>query len=321
MRSNPSSPKIESPPRPPERSSSPAPPRTVSNPSEPSIRSLPSPPLRSSSPSAPLSWSSPVPPDRQSSPWRPLMMSLPASPRIRSARGVPFRMSFPALPLTPGEQGSAWAPALPGALRAIAPIAVKTSSPHLRRMFPLRHRLVCKPHRACVPPSSRFKQCARTCRVQNRRAGPPKRRRSEDVSVLTSQPVPLQIQQEALALEPAGVAAEATAGPQDAVAGHDDRHRVGAQCVAGSPHRPRAPGASRHLEIAGRRPVGYPGRGLEDLAREAAGERPVDAKLEAPPSTLEVLVELAAGFVQASPQLEQARRRGRGELVEDALEG
>ena len=55
----------------------------------------------------------------------------------------------------------------------------------------------------------------------------------------------LEAQQELLALEAAGVAAERPARPQHAVAGHDDRHRVRAERVAGGAHRARAPGAGR----------------------------------------------------------------------------
>ena len=49
---------------------------------------------------------------------------------------------------------------------------------------------------------------------------------------LSSDRDPLDPQQRLLARRPAGVAAERPAGPQHAVAGHDDRDRVGAERVA-----------------------------------------------------------------------------------------
>src|SRR3954471_1806427 len=51
--------------------------------------------------------------------------------------------------------------------------------------------------------------------------------------------VALEAQQELLALEPSGVAAQRAAGAQDPVAGHDDGQRVGSQRVAGGAHRAR----------------------------------------------------------------------------------
>src|SRR6185312_15246866 len=60
----------------------------------------------------------------------------------------------------------------------------------------------------------------------------------------------LQLQQPALALQPATVAAEGAAGAQHAVAWDHDRDRVRAERVAGRARATRAAGLRRHLDVA-----------------------------------------------------------------------
>src|SRR5258705_7379071 len=66
---------------------------------------------------------------------------------------------------------------------------------------------------------------------------------------LTSQFNALVSEQLDLAIHTAGVAAEAAAGAQHAMARHDDRDRVVAQRVAGGPHGERVAGGGRHVAI------------------------------------------------------------------------
>ena len=105
----------------------------------------------------------------------------------------------------------------------------------------------------------------------------------------------LEAQQELLALEAAGIAAECPARPQHAVAGHHDRHRVGAEGVAGGADRAGAPGAawpSRRRWWCGRsRPPRWRAapRVVNPLVSAQSIGRSKSVRL-----ALEVLVELAA---------------------------
>ena len=108
---------------------------------------------------------------------------------------------------------------------------------------------------------------------------------------------------------------------QHAVAGHDDRDRVGAERVAGGAHGARAAGRVRHLLVGGELAVGDLGRGSAP-AGEAAGQLPVERQPEARAAALEVLVQLAlarrrsAGAprgraARSAPQARAAPPRGR----------
>ncbi len=118
-----------------------------------------------------------------------------------------------------------------------------------------------------------------------------------------------------LASRPPRVAAEAAAAAQHAMAGHDDRHRVGGQRRARGARRAGAAGARRDVAIGGRLAVRDLGRRAQHLAPEAAREAPVEWDRRTPggcrrstrPARACVCVERAArGAQHARPR--RARR-------------
>ena len=121
-------------------------------------------------------------------------------------------------------------------------------------------------------------------------------------------PAALQLQEEALAVEPPRVPAHGPAGAQDAVAGHDDRDRVRAQRVPRGAPAARASRRDGHLGVGAGLAVRDPGRLAQHGARVAVGdERPVDRDLEVAPAALEVLLQLAPHLVQPRGRLQDAR--------------
>jgi hypothetical protein len=125
----------------------------------------------------------------------------------------------------------------------------------------------------------------------------------------------------ALALEAAGVAAEGAAAAQDAVAGDDDRDRVGAERVARGADRADVARGLGDAAVGARRAERDLCGRLEQAAGErAADEREVDRQREVVAAAVEVLVELAAHVVEARRCLEDARRQARGERFEHGVE-
>ena len=127
----------------------------------------------------------------------------------------------------------------------------------------------------------------------------------------------LQAQQEFLALDPAGVAAELAAGAQHAVAGHDHRHRVRAERVAGGADRARA------ARLPPRRRRRWTPRRSGSRRWPCSTSRVKPARCDQSIGTskslaaaLEVLVELAPHPVERGRRLEHARRHPARQLLE-----
>src|SRR4051794_34386462 len=121
-------------------------------------------------------------------------------------------------------------------------------------------------------------------------------------------------------MHPAGVAGELAAGADDAMAGDDDRDRVGAEGSARGPRGLRVAGGRGDLAV-GRGLAEGDARGrLQDAAAELRVQRPVDRDVEVRPLVVEVLVELAAHRVEPGGLLEDARAEPTGEVLEDGVE-
>src|SRR5690606_39127075 len=111
---------------------------------------------------------------------------------------------------------------------------------------------------------------------------------------------PLEAQQCALALDPAGVAGERTVAADDAVAWHDHRDGVAADGAADRAHAARRTGATRHLGVAQRPAV----RDLHQLRPHAALERrsvEYDRQLERGTLAVRVLSDLPSGRHEHRP--------------------
>ena len=120
---------------------------------------------------------------------------------------------------------------------------------------------------------------------------------------------PFQRQELRLGLRAAAVLAEAAAGAQHAVAGHEDRQRVRGQRRAGRAHRVGAAGAARRRR--GRRRSRR--RGSRAVARSTSRRKPVVRRQSSGMSktaalVAEVLVELARAL--HSESREACRTRG-----------
>src|SRR5207248_10261040 len=101
-----------------------------------------------------------------------------------------------------------------------------------------------------------------------------------------------------LALEASGVTPEASRRVQHAMAGNDDRDRVGPERVASRARAARAAGSGRHLLVRRDGPERDLARRLQHAAAEAAGQLPVELQLEPVASSGEVLLELPPRFVE-----------------------
>ena len=113
-----------------------------------------------------------------------------------------------------------------------------------------------------------------------------------------SSSTPSSSQQPLLHRQAAAVAAEGAAAAQDAVAGDDERDRVGAAGGAGGADRALVAGAGRHLRVAaGLRRRGC-GRSPAAPAAEVLAQLPVERQVEVGQLALEVEVELAPGLVE-----------------------
>src|SRR5204863_1083216 len=143
---------------------------------------------------------------------------------------------------------------------------------------------------------------------------PPRPRASRSQGVL-------ELEEEALHLRAATVVADLATRADHAVAWDDDRDRVQPQGAARGPVGARVPGALGGVAIGDHLAERHP-RGLaEHPAVEARMDQlPIERHLEALPLAIEVLVELAAGVVEAGGVLEDSRREVLGELREHALE-
>ena len=126
----------------------------------------------------------------------------------------------------------------------------------------------------------------------------------------------LDREQQALALQAAGVAAQAAGAGEHAVARDDDRDRVGAQRAAGGAKGGRRAGGDRHVLVRARGAERDPRALLQHAAAKAlARQRPVQRQVEVLAAPVEVLVELAADAGPAgraprrSPATGAARRR------------
>src|SRR5690606_28362048 len=125
---------------------------------------------------------------------------------------------------------------------------------------------------------------------------------------------PLEAQQRALALDPAGVAGERTVAADDAVAWHDHRNGVSADGAADRAHAARRTGATRHLGVAERPAV----RDLHQLRPHAALERrsvEFDRQLERGTLAVRVLSDLPSSRREHRPVV-VAHRAGTLELAE-----
>src|SRR5271165_3681159 len=100
----------------------------------------------------------------------------------------------------------------------------------------------------------------------------------------------LELEQPALALDTPAVPAERSPAAQDAVAGDDDRDRVGAQRVARRARAARAAGGARHLRVAQNPAVGDLRGHAQHAARERSDESPVERQVEPVPAPAEVLL-------------------------------
>src|SRR4051812_31112766 len=130
----------------------------------------------------------------------------------------------------------------------------------------------------------------------------------------------LEAQQELLAGQATGVAAEAATRVQDAVARDHDRDRIGTERVAGRSIGAVVPGLARDRSIRRHRSERHASGGLQDPLGEPSRERPVDPGVEPPAVALEVLVELASDVVERRRGLQHARRDPRGEVLERRVE-
>lgn len=136
-------------------------------------------------------------------------------------------------------------------------------------------------------------------------------------------PARLQLEQQALALEAASIAGQAPVGPDDAVAGNDDRDRIAA---VGKPDRARGGGPAHtpcELAVGRRLPVWDLPQRLPDAAlegRAANHKRDVECGALA----VEVLGQLPAHVRErlvGRPPLRVDRCRGAALLHEQAAKG
>src|SRR5881394_67228 len=119
----------------------------------------------------------------------------------------------------------------------------------------------------------------------------------------------LVLEQVALQLRTAAVVADVAPRPDDPVAWHDDRNRVGSESRPGRAERPRAAGALRRVGVRDHLAERHLGGGAQDSAVEArVAQAPVEREIEAIALALEVLVELSPRLVQALWVGKDARR-------------
>src|SRR5712692_2887138 len=130
---------------------------------------------------------------------------------------------------------------------------------------------------------------------------------------------PFDAQQQLLAVHPARVATEPTAGAKDAMAGDDDRDRVGAERVACGTRAVGAAGGRRDLPVRRDPAEGDLRRGPKDAAPEAGRERPVDPGAEPTATAGEVLVEVAADLGEPGGCFEDPGRDPGGQVVEHVV--
>src|SRR5690242_16411320 len=102
----------------------------------------------------------------------------------------------------------------------------------------------------------------------------------------------LEVEQEPLAVEPAGVAADRPAAVYDAMARYHDRDRIRAERIAGSTHGGGIARPPSHVAIGDELPERDPRRRLQNAPRETAREGEVDPDVEPLPPPREVLVQL-----------------------------
>ena len=115
---------------------------------------------------------------------------------------------------------------------------------------------------------------------------------------------PSSSQQRLLHRQPAAVAAEGAAAAQHAVAGDDERDRVGAAGGAGGADRALVAGAARHLGVAAGLAVGDAGDRPQHPRRKPSLRLPVERQVELGQLALEVEVELAPRLVELGRGLE-----------------
>ena len=129
----------------------------------------------------------------------------------------------------------------------------------------------------------------------------------------------LQLEQRLLHRQPAAVAAEGAAGAQHAVAGDDDRDRVGAAGGAGGAHRSLVAGAGGDLRVAAGLAVGDAVDRPQRPAAEVLAQPPVERQVELGQLALEVEVELAPRLLEPRGRLQHAGRDPGRQVLEQLL--
>jgi len=109
----------------------------------------------------------------------------------------------------------------------------------------------------------------------------------------------LEVEEPALALRAAGIAAQPPVGAEHAVTRNDDEHRVGPEGLSGVAPALRTVEGGRDVGVVDRLAVGQIRDGPEHaVVSELEGEQ-VNRQIEAPAGALEVLVKLAADVLEA----------------------
>src|SRR5947209_20611422 len=117
----------------------------------------------------------------------------------------------------------------------------------------------------------------------------------------TSTDAGLDVEQRPFALHAAGVSAQGPVTVQHPVTRDHDRQGVRSERVAGGPRGPWASGHSRETSVARHRAIRDLRGRPQHAPSKAAGEPPVERKLELSPLTTEILVELAARPLEREP--------------------